>query len=110
MKLMIGERQPEAVSFITQREVDSFKDVGWEFDIELTDDQILKLLEKNPNIYHEMLRWGAGDTPTMDAFFEALVVDCIDRRYNNNERNDDMSAYKEMVKLAAITKGYTIRT
>lgn len=95
-----------AILNLKSEELDRFYDVGFEFDIELSEAQVLEILKDNPKIAFDSFLFG-NDTEVGDQFFEALVKKITGESWDSIQENFKDKDYAT-VKAYAKTKGYKL--
>ena len=90
---------------ITLTEIDRLLDVGAEFNITLTEEQVKELLQENDDIALDCLKWG-DDTEVGDRFFEAFVEKVTGLSWETLKSRYQDQAY-EYVEIKALEKGYS---
>jgi hypothetical protein len=104
MKLHIKTSVGDAKVNLKKEEIESFLSAAEEFDIELSSQQIIEILEENPKIPLDVLIWGV-DTPIRDEFFGAIVekITGHDWDYLRSVHKDNVY---DFISAIAKSKGY----
>jgi hypothetical protein len=108
-------RQPKEItiqigkSTFVLDDLDRSYDAGAEFDVELSGDDISKVLQANPDIVCDMAQWG-NDTEVGDRFYCALVFYITGESIDSVRKTYKGDSFYAHVKNVATKKGLTIYT
>jgi hypothetical protein len=94
-------------STLVLNDLDDCYSVGAEFNIQLSDKDLIRILTKNPDIAHLLFQWGGSDTEVGDNLFRALVTEVMEQPFSVVKANNPDNYYDDVEKKAK-EKGYTI--
>lgn len=94
---------------LDDKELSYLSDIGLEFDLDLTLEQICTIAQADDEFLHEAFRWGLGDTGVDEAFMNAICKFFIKRNYPSYPATDfEQDQVRIKVKQDAIKKGFSV--
>lgn len=105
MEFKIGQ----STIFLEDKDLDCLTDVGLEFDIELTFDQVCQIASSDHNFIFEAAKWGVGDTCVGEGFMDAISNFFVGIDYPGYPATkEDQSVFKQKVKDVAKSRGFKV--